>query len=152
MRFRTVQDILEWTRTFHHHLGEAYRELSESSTRERARMLLDYLADHEQALETAIEHYETDAADRLLRTWYQGTRDIPLPKTLEAAREALRDSDTTAIMLKSIEFHDLLIGIYRELVDQAPTDDARALFNSLAEMENHEKMRMVRDAMRFEDI
>lgn len=152
MRFRTVQDILDWTRTYHHHLAEGYRQLSGSSSRERARMLLDYLADHQEKLERGIREYETDAADKLLRTWFQDVRETPLPESLDKADQTLRDADTPQIMYMAMEFHDVLIRLYTDLARQAPTGDLRQLFTGLADMENHEKMRMVRDAMRFEDL
>ena len=152
MRFRTVQDILDWTRAYHHRLAEGYRQLSGTTSRERASMLLDYLADHQEALERSIEEYETDAADKLLRTWFQGVRDIPLPGSLDEADQTLRDADTTRIMYMALEFHDVLTRLYTDLAGQAPTEDVRQLFTGLADMENHEKMRMVRDAMRFEDL
>jgi hypothetical protein len=151
MRFHQIREVLDWTRAFHHSLAEQYGQLAHSEVKERAALLLDYLKDHELALEKAVERYESTAMDGVMNTWFDHNYDSSLPETLEEWKSCLRCVETEEIVRTAITFHDKLIELYRELRDQASTPSVKELFADLAQMEHNEKLRMVRDATRLED-
>lgn len=152
MRFQQIKDVLAWTEAFHRALGREYEQLAGHSAQPRVAMLLDYLAAHENALADAMHQYEGDAADGLLKTWYQSAPDVALPDDLDSLCQALDCASTAGVVAMSIDFHDLLIGLYEQLTSQAPTPEAEALFANLSSLETREKMRMVRDAQELEDL
>ena len=150
MRFKRAQDILDWVVVFHDRLATLYHGLAKGREQERIGLLLEYLADHQEGLRDNLMDYETDVT-RLLPTWYEQAPETPLPGDVQALVDFLEAQDTAEIVQLAIGFHDQLIDLYKWMQDKAPTDSLRELFANLAEMENHEKMRMVRDAQRLED-
>ena len=152
MRFRQISDVLDWTRTFHDILANDYDELAKGHEKDRVGMLLQYLAEHERALSAAMQHYEEDAAESLLATWYDQSPEVKLPPNLDGLCDTLEKIDTDTVLALSMVFHDILIDMYKVFAAKAPTPAAKALFDSLLSQETREKMRTVRDAQRLEDL
>ena len=150
MRFKTVKELLDWIIAFHDHLATLYHDMAKGREQERIGLLLEYLADHQEGLRDRLMDYESDV-NRLLPTWYEQAPETPLPGDPAALEEFLALKETHEVVLLAIGFHDQLIHLYQWLRDKAPNDSLRRLFESLADMESHEKIRMVRDALRLED-
>src|SRR5690606_16985960 len=93
MRFKTIEEVLEWTGVFHQHLAEEYQRLSRRQEQQRLDMLLNYLADHERLLQQTMERVREDTAYGLLHTWFDKAPDIPLPGTLVEFSTLCRASD-----------------------------------------------------------
>ena len=150
--YSTVQGILEWSGAFHQRLAEIYRGLALGHEQERIGMLLVYLAEHEEAFRRALKDYEGDASFGLAATWHSRVPwpSVP-PESVAQLREMLQVQDTADVVQLAIEFHDALILFYSSLRDQSGNDSTHTLFAALADMEIHEKLRMVRDAQRLED-
>ncbi len=152
MRFKQIRDVLNWTRTFHDTLANDYDGLAKGHEKERVGMLLQYLAEHERTLSSALQHYEEDAAGALLATWYDKAPEIKLPPDLDSLCDTLEKVDTDTVLSMALVFHDSLIDIYKALAVLAPTPAAQTLFDNLVSQETQEKMRAVRDALRLEDL
>lgn len=152
MRFKQVIDILDWVIQFHADFESKYRQLEEGNTKERAVLLLEYLADHQAALAAAIKKYEKHAAASLMHTWFDQIPDINYPEKLLQLTRRLSGENTAEIVNLGIECHDLLIEMYQKLLLASVTPAAQELFQTLVDMEQHEKLRMVRDAAQLEDI
>lgn len=152
MRFQQVREILEWNQAIHEHLAQRYSELADQSGRERVTLMLQYLADHETALQNAVQAYETDAADALLDTWFEHAPELELPPSLAELKINLQKASVMDIVKIAVNTHEYLMSIYRELHDQTDIATAREMFANLLEMEQHDAMRTVRDAQRLEDF
>ena len=151
MRFCQVKELLDWIRAFHEELANQYDGLTDQSIKSRVGLLLTYLADHQRVLADSIEKFETDSANSLLTTWSDQCPDLELPDSLGELKNTLSGKETADVVQQAIGFHDLLIRIYTDLQEAAETDSIRELFQNLAELEKHEKLRMVRDALYLED-
>lgn len=151
MRFCQVEELLDWIRAFHDELAKQYDGLTDQSVKERTSLLLAYLADHQRLLADSIQKYETDTADSLLATWSDQCPDLELPQSLGELQKTLSGKETADIVNQAIYFHDQLIRIYKDLQEAAASDSVKELFDGLAEMEEHEKLRMVRDSLYLED-
>lgn len=152
MRFKQVADILDWVIQFHSDFERKYRQLEEGNTKERAVLLLDYLADHQAILAAAIKKYEKHAVASVMHTWFDQIPDINYPEKLQQLTGRMSGENTADIVKLGIECHDLLIKMYQKLLQVSVTPAAQELFQALVDMEQHEKMRMVRDAAQLEDI
>lgn len=152
MRFKQLSDVLDWAQALHHKLAELYRDRAGSHTQDRIGMLLTYLAEHENALALALEHFEEDADQRLVHTWYAQTPDIPLPDSFDELCETLNCETSAGLVALTLHFHDLLAKLYSALRDASPTPELVEVMDNLASMETREAMRTVRDAERLEDI
>lgn len=152
IRYRTVQDILVWTQTFHRALAREFERLSKGPVQERVALLLQYLADHERALAAAVHHFEADAQKELLNTWHDHFPELDMPEDLEQLEAHLESADTTEVLNAALRFHDVLIRLYEEIRNTAPTDEVRDVFDNLLTRECREKERLARDANLLEDI
>lgn len=152
MRFKRVEDILAWVVQFHADLEKHYRELEEGSARERVVMLLEYLADHQRALGEATEKFKGDASSQLLDTWFNQAPEVNDSENLASLASRVSGASTSEVVLIAIECHDLLIQMYQGLQSESDVQSVKDLFQTLIAMEEHEKLRMVRDAGRLEDL
>ena len=152
MRFKQIEDILNWVTQFHLDVENRYREMKESVEKERITMLLEYLADHEHALADAITRYKENAQLSLLNTWFNQMPEINYKEKLNEILKSFSGSDTSEVVTIAIQCHDLLIDLYKNLQLANDTPSSKDLFQELINMEEHEKLRMVRDAGLLEDI
>jgi len=151
MRIERTQDILEHARTFHRMIAEGYHRLGTHETGPRIRMLLDYLETHEKHLEETLVEYEIDAAPKVLKEWF---RQSPCEMKFAELRTLLTRDTLTELEIigLAVDLDDCMIDMYRHLAQHATSDDVRAMFQDLMVMEENEKRRMVRDAMRMQDM
>ena len=70
MQIETLEDILSWTRLYHSQLSQCLKHCSDRNEEHRAKLLLDYLSDHETRLEKVIGLYEKGTNKRILNTWF----------------------------------------------------------------------------------
>ena len=152
MRFKQLEDILSWVTQFHLDVENKYSEMKESVERERVAMLLEYLADHEHALAEATTRYKDSAQMSLLNTWFNQMPEINYKEKLNEILKSFSGSDTYEVVIIAIQCHDLLIDLYKNLQLANDTPSSKEFFQELINMEEHEKLRMVRDAGRLEDI
>jgi hypothetical protein len=151
MRFCQVAELMDWINAYHQALAEQYSVLADEAVKERAALLLNYLSDHQKVLSESMGKYEMDAADSLLTTWSDQCPDLDLPESVTQLHSTLSGKDTEEIIKYVIEFHDILIDMYKALAEKATNSSVKDLFENLAEMERQEAMRTVRDAQRLED-
>ncbi|WP_290648690.1 hypothetical protein [Aquisalimonas sp.] len=152
MRFKTVQEILDWAAQFHGRLADLFNAASAVHQRQRVGLLLEYIADEESRLRNSLKSYEVEGADRLLATWFDKAPDIQLPEIPENLSALLESGKTDTILEYVVTLRDQMIDVYINLREQANNDSIRAVFDSLAQMEHNEKLTLVRDARHFEDV
>lgn len=152
MRTETLADIMSWTRTLHHDLAQSLAQCAASEQEERLRMLLDYLSHHEQELERVLTMSLADAQQKALDTWcYDYFEQHGYPQ-LDVCQQHLSPLDGPAVLSQVLAVHEKLIELYRYLTERAEIPEVEALVASLLSLEQHEAMRLARDAGRFEDL
>ncbi|WP_111656776.1 hypothetical protein [Isoalcanivorax indicus] len=151
MRFKTIHEVLAWTGSFHQHLAEEYQRLSNGESRERLRLILQYLADHELALQQALAAYCDGGHDGALDTWYDSAPDIPLPTPSSTLLSAAQPEAAIMLVHAALAFHDTVIELYTKMAAIAPNETVREIFENLCALENHEKLRLVRATTALDD-
>ncbi len=151
-RYRQVREILDWIQVFHEALSIEYQNMANGPVRERVALLLQYLADHQRTVKATIKHFEEDADTQVLNTWHDHFPELDLPDNLHDLKSHLSTISTNDVVRLALQFHDLLIHLYEEIRNSAPTDEVKDVFDNLALMESREKERMLRDANMLEDI
>lgn len=152
MDIKTIGDLIDWTRQLHEHLARCLAHCTDRHQEERARMLLDYLADHEAELERVVAEYEQRADPKALKTYvydYLEHRPIRTHRTCDDHYASL---DFDGICREIFDFHDQVIDLYRSLVGKAVIPEAKQLLESLLEFEEHEAMRLSRQTGRMQDV
>ncbi len=57
MKIVTFKDLIDWSRALHGQLARCMKHCASEQQEERARYLLEYLSDHEQALEQMVSEF-----------------------------------------------------------------------------------------------
>lgn len=152
MQIDTFRDIIHWTRAYHQQLAESLKNSSSAHQSERARMLLDYLAEHEAKLSDAIGAFEKSDNLKALNTWvmeYLNKTDIKPQNEVNAPFSSL----STEEIINSVEAeHTKIIELYKFLAGRAVATPAVDLLEELAALEEHEAMRLSRASNTLSDL
>ena len=152
MEVRTFGDLIDWTRQLHEHLARCLLHCADHNEEERAKMLLNYLAAHENEMEYVVGEFKRQADPNALNTYvydYLEHKPIQTHRTCDAPYASLSFNE---ICREIFDFHDQVIDLYRNLVGKAEIPEARELLEALLELEQHEAMRLVRQTGRMNDL
>ena len=132
MAFEQTRDVLDKAKKFHHELQAFYRTTEETAGRERVRMVLDYLAQREAALEAQLAEYERVTSSAVLDTWFTYAPAQHIGEAL--ARVRLRtDATVPEVLGMALQLDESLLQLYRQSAEVAPTETHRELFMRLYE-------------------
>ena len=140
MDIKSFQDLIDWSRELHHHLARCMRESMDKQNDDKAKALLEYLAEHEDRLEKVVEAYERQTSENTLNTRvydYLANGPVTSHRTCSVAYSQL---DYEGICKEVFDYHDQVINLYKSLLGKAETADAYDVMKSLLEMEEHEAM------------
>lgn len=152
MEIKTFSDLIDWTRQLHGHLAKCLAHCSSKNEEERARLLLDYLAEHEAKMEKMVAEFEVQAESKVMKTYiydYLSHQPIQSHRTCDAPYAKLGFDD---ICREVFDYHQQIIALYREIEERADIPEAKELLGSLLAMEEHEAMRLTRQTGRMSDI
>ena|SRR5210317_1294985 len=152
MPTETIKDILDWGRRLHEELATIYQSSSAESEDERTRLLLNYIADHENRLAEMIANFEKHDTTGRVDSWM---RDYLEKNPFKAGmREVVKFNpmDGEEVLQATIDAHQKMIAMYRDLAQNAKSDRLETLFTSIADMESNELMRMVMTGERWSDM
>jgi len=152
MQIETLKDVLHWARKCHVKLKDCLQNCGDTAEDERVRLLLHYLADHEEKLAKALVAFEEQANLSALNTWcieYIAKQPALLDEVCAAP---LAGFSTTKIMQSIVQQHENILTLYRHLESRLPRGHAQQLMSDLAEMEHHESMQIVKNQQLLEDI
>lgn len=152
MEIKTFSDLIEWTRQLHSHLAKCLVHCSSKNEAERARLLLDYLAEHESKMERMVSAFEMQAEPKVMQTYiydYLSHQPIQSHRTCDAPYAKLGFDD---ICQEVFDYHRQIIELYRDIETRAEIPEAKALLGSLLAMEEHEAMRLSRQTGRMSEI
>jgi len=144
--------VLDYAKDFHHQLFRYYKTLNDKTDRVRVKMLLDYLAIHEEKLEKNIEHIEENISAKVLGTWFKYTLCEDFRKELSFMIIRIDDMSVEEIIRMAIQLDDCLIRIYKKIAQNSDIPEIRDIFTNLSELEDHEKRRFVMDSTRMYDM
>ncbi len=150
-RFKQIKDILEAAQRFHSELGRRYKELESNAANERVLMFLDYVSEHELQLAKVIALFEEDLPGSTLETWSDFSEEFALPDPAQAQPD-LEGLSIDELLLRYLDYNDVLIATYQELSARTGVQELRELFEGLIELEHHSEMAAVKDVMRFNEL
>ena len=131
MQAETYEQLIEWTGTLHRNLAERLEAGMSSDPGEKAKWLLEYLADHERKLS------DSGALD----TWLYEHLSEKLPAD---KRDSVSFAGLTFEQISEEIFaiHNQLIELYRSAAGRAPTPEVREMMEELLELEEHETLHL----------
>lgn len=149
--FEQVKDVIEYSQEIHIKLADFYDQLSEKHQLSHIKMLLDYLQRHERNLADSLSQYEKDAAQQMMNTWLQYA---PTTNVKDKIKYFPIHSDMTLqeVIDIALDLDNALVELYRDVKEHVEIPELKELFQNLIDMEDHEKKRMVRDALMLTDL
>jgi rubrerythrin len=150
MRFEQTREVLQHAKKFHEQVSVLCRRLSGKCEQERIRMLLDYMSERESQLAKAIDQFANETSDNVLDTWFQYTQD----KTALTCPdfELTAETKTEDVLRLGLELAQCLIEMYKEIADNADSEEIQTVFRNLLEREEKEKLKLARNAQMLDDI
>lgn len=151
MASETVQDIIIRIRGMHSRLGWFYQALGDAASKERVKLLLNYISRHERNLEEALGQYQHQATRAVLDTWYKATPGSTLTQELDQLK-ITADMTADEVVTVVLAADQKLVDQFRQLAGNAASEEVRDLFQKLIAIEEREEHQLVRDALELEDV
>lgn len=151
MHFKTVKDVVDFSRRLHVQISELYERLSQDTAQARVSMLLDYLKRHEKHLEETLCKFEKDKSQSVLNSWLQYAPDQNLDDVL-ASININNEMDVDDVVLMALKLDDYFIDLYQGMVDSSGSSAVKAVFQNLLDMEQQEKIQLAKTALQVHDI
>ena len=148
-----VKDVLDSTRSVHERAHVYFANLASRCAEPRAKMLLDYLSEHEQRLGQAICDMQADAAPKVLDTWVNSVEPVGhLADRLDWDTASRSTASFDELVALGLEIDNKVIDIYSDLAQRAEPPWLRDTFQSLLEMEQQEEKLMAIQTLRGMDL
>jgi hypothetical protein len=152
MQVETLKDVLAWTVKFHRNLSACLRHCAGSNQDARAKLLLDYLAQHEEKLSAIVSRFEETAETRALNTWcYDYLEKHPILHSTQCDAP-FQDLEPDEIMAVITDQHEQVIDLYCYLHARADTEMVRELMEHLKSLEEQEARQMTQGANRMQEM
>lgn len=152
MKLKTLEDLIDWTRLMHKHLGQSLKNCSRNNTDARAKWLLEYLSEHEKALEKTVAEFEKQADPKALRTWVYDYLCYAPVGPYRRCDKPYATMSFDEICEEIFSTHGQITDLYRSLAERAETPQTRNLLLSLLKMEENKAMRMAQQINRSMDL
>lgn len=151
MRFEQAKTILNHMRDFHSTIAEYYHELSEHTEKERVKMLLKYLEEHEIHIVDVLADYTDYLPPSVSETWFNFS---PCTAKLGELKSmiALEIPKVDDIIEFALRLDNCIIETYREIVNSAESDKVKELFENLLKLEEAERTRVVINTARLNEL
>lgn len=143
---RQVRDFLHWAEAYHKKLRDFYAEREHEAQRPEVKVLLDYMARHQDILRNVIEEYEEGASKEILEAWYKASPD---PKAFKDPDTAgfRADMTTNEVIDLALDLDKSLMDMYRMLIRDAESENLREMLQNLFEEEDREEVRLLRSQL-----
>ena len=151
MRFEQTRDVLNHTRDFHGKLARFYHSLADETQQERIKLLLEYFSRHEQHLGDSLDRFEDETSTSVLNTWIDFSQDKALLR-FPADINIEPDMSVDQVIKIAMDLDERLIRLYRQLVENTRVPELREIFEKLLALEESEKLRVARQALRINDM
>lgn len=151
MNIERCEDLIDWTRQAHSRLSQCLSEGADERGESLAKMLLVYLAQHEQELTGTIarikEHADPHALQTRLHDFVQGDM-----LALELDSDAYARMSVDEISREIFAIHNRIIDLYRSLENRPGIDKASELLGEMLQLEEHETMRLAQQVNRMHEL
>lgn len=146
MTYQQVRDILDRVRRLHRRIRDYYQGSADLPHDERARLLLEYMARHEEHVQQCLQSYQDRGADGILDTWIQYVPDGPTHEVFDdfQIRENMSADEAFALALR---LDAALLGMYEQLAGMTAAPRAQEFFRSLLALEKSKESEYARSLL-----
>jgi len=151
MKIERCEELVDWTSQAHTRLSRCMTEGADERSDSLARMLLVYLAQHEQELTVTIARIKEHASPRALQARLRDAVDQDM-LALELDSEAYAQMSVDEISREVFAMHNRIIDLYRSLENRPGLDSASELIGEMLQLEEHETMRLAQQVNRMHEL
>lgn len=151
MNIERCEDLIDWTCQVHARLADCMAEGAQARSDSLARMLLDYLVQHERELSATVARLKRHAEPHALQVRLQDAVRPDLLQ-LELDSEAYAQMSVEEISKDVFDLHNRIIDLYRSLERRRELERARALLGEMLRMQEHETMRLAQQINRMHEL
>ena len=138
-----VVDILKRAVEFHQMLVDFYSGLEKISENENVKLLVNYMARHENVLKDLLSHLTKEQIKQISDQMIKYEPEFPTCRTFENIKIG-KYSNVDDVIEAGLTLNQCLINLYHHMVEVAPTEAVKSLFSNLETMEVAEKKRLAR--------
>ena len=150
MAYQTVRDVVEHVRSLHSHLRRAAKQVKPKVGDHRSALLLEFIDQHEAALERAVQATTQRGGDTVLDTWLQFEQDKEVDRAMRRSENPSPSDDD--VVAQVLETENALIRLYQLLQGSTSAPSVQAFFESLLEMEDSAVRRSARVKLEAHDF
>ena len=148
----TMDDVLSLTQRFHQQLSDRLSAGARQNARERERLLLEYLAEHENKLARTMETFRERTDLGPLNTWFYEYTDRHKIGQFDPAKLDFKADDCERIASELAELHDQLIDLYTHLYQRAESQSAKQTLEQLLAIERDKTKLMSFESSRASEL
>lgn len=149
MAFKRVRDILDRARQFHEALSEYYARNADQASNEKTSILLQYMSRHEKNMVECLSHYEGEAAESVLDTWFKFPPEMKHDHCFECMT-VTPDMTVEDMQKTALRVDQCLLEFYRKAGEKTSSPAVRDLFSQLQALEKKEETKALREALTFD--
>ncbi|WP_108652217.1 hypothetical protein [Dongshaea marina] len=151
MRFKQVNDLLNYLVTVHQTIRDYYVKMEEESCQERSKLLLQFMQQCEDEACNNIRAFQDDASKAVLDTWSDAVFDAdPLAPLANLEIHPYLGSDE--IVSLATDVAQALIDQLERLVEEAPTDGTHETLENIITSEKNRLHKLVHSTHRLDDM
>jgi hypothetical protein len=151
MNIERCEDLIDWTHQAHARLADCMAEAADERSDSLAKMLLDYLVQHERELIGTIARIKEHADPQALQTrLHDAVRGELLVFELDS--EAYGQMSVDEISREIFGIHNQIIDLYRSLESRPGLGRAGELIGEMLQLEEQETMRLAQQVNRMHEL
>jgi rubrerythrin len=133
----TVEDVLRTAEDFESALVDYYADLSERTTKQGVKLLVDYIGRHRRRLSEALDRLPEGASERIRS---RPIRYEPVPPDRSCFEDNVLPPDASAseVLDIAVEVDECLMALYRQVLRQDLDPEVRELFEGLVKCEERD--------------
>lgn len=155
MKVTNFTQLIDWTRQLHQQLAQVLERGGELHQQERAKMLLQSLAEQEQKLAHTFKEFErrieTVALDAYIPYLYSAFEQQPI-NTQRVYTQPYHSLSISEISKAVFDAHNQVINLYQRLVKESQVSEAQELLESLLEVEQEAAKSLANTIQGMEDM
>ena len=151
MNIERCEHLIDWTSQAHTRLSDCMAEGANDRGDSLAKMLLVYLAQHEQELTRTIGRIKEHADPQALQAHLQDAVQQDM-LTLDLDSETYAQMSVAEISREIFAVHNQIIDLYRSLQNRAGLGKASGLLDEMLRLEEQETMRLAQQVNRMNEL
>jgi len=148
---KQVREFVDFGKHLHGRIRELFDDLNEHTELERVKMLLEFLSRHEAHMEESLARFEKDSRQGILEAWLEYSPSLDVEAVMQRFKVKDKPSSDEIFQI-AMDFDDTLVKLYKEVSEKVNDSRTKQVFKNLLQLEEREKIQVVRAAMALDDM